>query len=238
MTAAAEPAQGQHTDPQGGRGGQGAGDGGDRPGGLRFQLEKWTLGLLAAGVQSAVYFSIGNAHRPRSTTLLLTPLDRVIPFWPWTVWCYLPFYAGIFVMGMAGFRSRRLFYRALVGVMATVAVGALGHLLVAAEYPRPVVAPPWADVSTAFLGWVQRVDPPGNVFPSLHVAQTTAIALVLREDRPRLGLVAMVMAALLALSTLTTKQHFLADVVSGFAIAFVTQTLVLRSYRRTLGHQR
>jgi membrane-associated phospholipid phosphatase len=208
----------------------------DRRGGPRFQAEKWVLGLLAAGVQSAVYFAIGYTERPRSTTLLLTPLDQAIPFWPWTVWCYLPFYAGIFVIGMAGFRSRRLFYRALAGVLGIVAAGALGHLFVAAEYPRPLVAPPWADASLAFLGWVQKVDPPGNVFPSLHVAQTSAIALVLRHDRPRLGLVATVMAVLLALSTLTTKQHFVADMVSGFLLAFVTHLLVLRSFRRaTLG---
>jgi membrane-associated phospholipid phosphatase len=225
MTAAAAPAQAP------------AAPDADRRGGLGFQVEKWTLGLLAAGVQSLVYFGIGYQHRARSTTLLLTPLDHAIPFWPWTVWCYLPFYAGIFILGMAGFRSRRLFHRTLVGVMATVAVGALGHLLVAAEYPRPLVIPPWADASAAFMAWVQQIDPPGNVFPSLHVAQTSSIALVLRVDRPRLGLIAMVMAGLLALSTLTTKQHFLADVVSGLAIAFVTQALVLRSYRRTLQRQ-
>jgi membrane-associated phospholipid phosphatase len=204
----------------------------DGPGSVRFQAEKWILGLAAAGVQSAVYFGIGYSPRLRSTTLLLTPLDRMIPFWPWTVWCYLPFYAGIFVLGMAGFRSRGLYHRALVGVLGTVAVGAIGHLAVAAEYPRPLVGAAAADASLAFMAWVQAVDPPGNVFPSLHVAQATAIALLLRADRPRLGAVALAMAGLLALSTLTTKQHFVADVLAGFAIAFVTQALVLRSWRR------
>jgi len=203
----------------------------DRPR-WRFEVEKWAVGLSAAVVQSAVYFGIGYRHRPRSTTLLLTAVDRAIPFWPWTVWFYLPFYAGIFIMGMAGFRTRGLYYRAVVGVLTTVLLGALGHMFVGAEYPRPIVSPPWADASVAFLGWVQGVDPPGNVFPSLHVAQSSAIALVLREDRPRLGLVATIMAALLALSTLSTKQHFLADVVAGLAIALVTRALVLRSYRR------
>ena len=63
------------------------------------------------------------------------------------------------------------------------------------------------------MAWVQRVDPPGNVFPSLHVAQTTMLSLILlMRDRPRLGRVALVMATMLALSTLTTKQHFIADV--------------------------
>src|SRR5436190_19081481 len=169
------------------------------------QRYKWTLGLSLAALQSLMYFGIGHAHLTRSTEVLRTRLDDLIPFWPWTVWCYLPFYAAIFVMGMAGFRSRPLFYRAVVGVLAIVALGAVGHLLVAAEYPRPLVAPPWADASLAFMAWVQSVDPPGNVFPSLHVAQTTGIALVLWRDRPRLGAVAIAMAVLLAMSTLTTK---------------------------------
>jgi membrane-associated phospholipid phosphatase len=202
----------------------------DRPASLRFQAEKWALGLLAAGVQGLVYFGVGHMTRPRSTTLLDTALDRAIPFWPWTVWLYLPFYAGIFVIALAAIRSRRLFHRTLVGVLGTLAVGTAGHVLVAAEYPRPLVSPPWSDATLAFLGWVQSVDPPSNVFPSLHVAQSSAIALILRHDRPTLGLVTIVMAALLALSTLTTKQHFVADVLAGIGVALLARKLVLRPF--------
>ena len=77
-----------------------------------------------------------------------------------------------------------------------------------------MLVPPYADISAAFLASVQHIDPPGNVFPSLHVAHTTMLALLLLKDRPRLGLVALAMATALALSTLTTKQHFIADVLS------------------------
>jgi membrane-associated phospholipid phosphatase len=194
----------------------------------RFWLYKWSLGLGAAALQSAVYFSVGYLAHPRSPTLLATRLDAAIPFLPWTVWCYLPFYAGIFLLTLAGLRSRRLFDRALVGVLGTMLVAATGHLLIDAEYPRPPVLPPHPDLSHAFLAWVQKVDPPGNVFPSLHVAHTTALALILRHDRPRLGGVALVMAGLLALSTLTTKQHFLADVASGLIMGLGTSLAVLR----------
>ena len=38
----------------------------------------------------------------------------------------------------------------------------------------------------------------------------------------------MVLALLLAASTLTTKQHFIADVLSGFALAALGCWLVLR----------
>ena len=193
----------------------------------RFQRQKWALGLAAAGLQSAIYVAIGHSARPRSTTLLATELDAAIPFVPWTVWWYLPFYAGVFLMALAGFRTPRLFFRALAGVVVTMLVGAAGHLLGGAEYPRPLVRAPYDDLSLAFLGWVQSVDPPGNVFPSLHVAHTSALAVILRHDRPRLGAVAMVMAALLAVSTLTTKQHFLADVLAGILIEEAVSAVVL-----------
>jgi membrane-associated phospholipid phosphatase len=190
---------------------------------------KWTIGGAMALLQSAVYFGIGHLHLNRSTELLRTKLDDAIPFWPWTAWCYLPFYAGVFIIAVAGFRRRVLFNRALLAVLVVMTVGALGHIFIGAEYPRPVLHPPYADISAAFLAAVQRIDPPGNVFPSLHVAHTTMLALILIKDRPRVGAVALVMATLLALSTLTTKQHFLADVVSGYALAFIGRYFALRN---------
>ena len=189
---------------------------------------KWSIGLALAALQSLVYFGIGHLHLTRSTELLRTRLDDAIPFWPWTSWCYLPFYAGVFIIAIAGFRRRALFNRAVLAVFVVMTIGALGHIFIGAEYPRPVLQPPYADISAAFLASVQRIDPPGNVFPSLHVAHTTMLALLLLKDRARLGLVTLIMATMLALSTLTTKQHFLADVVSGYALAFFGRWLALR----------
>jgi membrane-associated phospholipid phosphatase len=147
---------------------------------------------------------------------------------PWTSWCYLPFYAAIFIIAIAGFRHRALFNRALLAVLIVMTVGAMGHLFVGAEYPRPVLHPPYPDLSSAFLASVQHIDPPGNVFPSLHVAHTTMLSLILIKDRPRLGKVALVMATMLAISTLTTKQHFIADVAAGYLLAFLGRAFALR----------
>jgi membrane-associated phospholipid phosphatase len=189
---------------------------------------KWTIGGALALLQSAVYFGVGHLHLSRSTEILRTRLDDAIPFWPWTSWCYLPFYAGVFIIAVAGIKRRALFNRAVRAVLVVMMLGAIGHVLIGAEYPRPILHPPFANISAAFLAAVQSIDPPGNVFPSLHVAHTTMLALILIKDRPLLGRVALAMATALALSTLTTKQHFLADVVSGYALAFFGRWLALR----------
>jgi len=197
-------------------------------GGPRFTLYKWMTGLGAAAAQSAVYFAVGHARFARSTELLRTRLDDAIPFLPATAWLYLPFYAAIFAIALAAFQSRAYFNRALLGFGIILIVGLFCHRFITAVYPRPILHPPYPDVSYAFMAWVQQVDPPGNVFPSLHVAHTSALALILHRENRRLGRVVIVMAALLALSTLTTKQHFVADVVSGLLLAAGTRLLVLR----------
>jgi membrane-associated phospholipid phosphatase len=194
---------------------------------------KWAVGAALALLQSFIYFGVGHLHLSRSTEILRTRLDDAIPFWPWTAWCYLPFYAGVFLIAVAGIRRRVLFKRAVVAVFIVMSIGALGHIFIGAEYPRPVLLPPYANISAAFLASVQRIDPPGNVFPSLHVAHTTMLSLILIKDRPRLGLVALMMATALALSTLTTKQHFLADVVAGYALAFFGRWFALRKLPAT-----
>jgi membrane-associated phospholipid phosphatase len=189
---------------------------------------KVTLGLTAGAIQSLLYFGIGHLTLERSTELLRTRLDDMIPFWPWTSWCYLPVYAAIFIMAILGIRSRDLFNRGLRAVALVMFVGALCHIFIRAEYPRPVLRPPYTNLSVAFMAWVQRVDRPGNVFPSLHVAQTSTLAFILYRDRPRLGRLAIVLGAILALSTLTTKQHFIADVVSGYALVYLAYAYALR----------
>jgi membrane-associated phospholipid phosphatase len=196
---------------------------------------KWTVGGTIAALQSLVYFGIGHLHLNRSTEILRTRLDDAIPFWPWTSWCYLPFYAGVFIIAIAGIKRRALFNRAVLAVLIVMSIGAIGHVFIGAEYPRPVLYPPYASISAAFLAAVQHIDPPGNVFPSLHVAHTTMLALILIKDRPLLGRVALAMATALALSTLTTKQHFLADVVSGYALAFFGRWIALRKLPGPLG---
>lgn len=205
----------------------------DRNAARRLMAYKWAVALAVSGVALFIYEYIGALDLNRSVTMLDTPLDRAIPLVPWTVWFYEPFYVSIFVIAVIGFRSKQIFHLAAIIIVANMTVSALGHYFVRAEFPRPVLVPPYPDLSTAFLAFVYRIDPPGNVFPSLHVAHPFSLAFLLSFDRPRLGRVTLVMCVALALSTLTTKQHFIVDVLAGLAMALMARLWMIRQLTRS-----
>jgi H+/Cl- antiporter ClcA len=81
------------------------------------------------------------------------------------------------------------------------------------------------------LRFLYDADPPYNCFPSLHVAHSFVSALTCYRVHRRVGITAVVCAALVGLSTLFTKQHYVLDVIAGVFLACVAHVVFLRSYR-------
>ena len=102
-------------------------------------------------------------------------------------------------------------------------------------WPTVASRPPVVE-GDGFVPWALRAlysfDPPYNCFPSLHVAHSFVSALTLYRLHRGLGQVGMVAAALVAISTLFTKQHYVLDVIGGAAMALAGYWLFLRSYSR------
>jgi len=70
-----------------------------------------------------------------------------------------------------------------------------------------------------FLAYVQRFDARSNSFPSMHTSVATLTALHLYES---LGVWALAFPALIGLSCLFTKQHYVVDVPAGAALGWAT----------------
>ncbi len=101
----------------------------------------------------------------------------------------------------------------------------------------PTAAPMHAKVTGgSFTDLVMRglydSDVAYNCFPSLHVAQCYLAARCCHKVHQRAGMVAFVWATLVALSTLYTKQHYVADAVAGALLAFSVSHLFLSGYPR------
>lgn len=74
-------------------------------------------------------------------------------------------------------------------------------------------------------------DPPFNCFPSIHVAHSFVSAFALARVHRPVGIAAICAAALVGLSTLFTKQHYVLDVAAGILLAGVAYAIFLRGAR-------
>ncbi|MCA2982110.1 MAG: phosphatase PAP2 family protein [Myxococcaceae bacterium] len=149
------------------------------------------------------------------------PIDACIPFWPWTLLVYVSFYA-LFPLA-AWWAPPGSFGRILMAVLTVNVCCWVGFVAFPAHVPRPPldgVSPAWLREGVAVM-W--RGDLPGNTLPSLHVATSLLVALRLREARG--GPVWLVWSAAIALSTLTVKQHVVADVLVGALLALVVNVV-------------
>jgi membrane-associated phospholipid phosphatase len=94
---------------------------------------------------------------------------------------------------------------------------------------RPVIT--GTDPFSALVRSIYAGDQPYNDFPSLHTSLSTIIAIHWwRVDR-RIGVPAAIWTALIVMSTVLIKQHYLADVAGGLVLAGVTSWLVTRRTR-------
>ena len=101
----------------------------------------------------------------------------------------------------------------------------------------PTVAPAHPRVTGGgFADWGMRAiygaDVKYNCFPSLHVAQSFIAALACYHVHRGVGKVALVWAALVGVSTLFTKQHYVLDVVAGAALGYCAYRAFVRGFPR------
>ncbi|MBL4846718.1 MAG: phosphatase PAP2 family protein [Planctomycetes bacterium] len=178
------------------------------------------------------YYLIGLNYDPGQAASLATAWDDAIPFLPIFMWAYEGVYTVI-LFPVFVVRCQRLFRRVIWGYfwVATVSLVIWALFPVAAIELRPDVTK--LDPSV-FHHWGVRVnyalDPPLNLFPSLHVAIATLVVVCAYKARPAYGALAGSGAVLIALSTVFVKQHFVVDVVGGVVLAGVVSWFTLADY--------
>ena len=159
------------------------------------------------------------------------PWDGAIPLQPMWALIYGALYMFLIALPVLVVREeehiRRTFW-AYLAVWVTAYV---------CFFVYPTVAPrPPSVVGDGFAVWGLRflydADPPYNCFPSLHVAHSFVSALTCYGVNRRLALAAFLCATLVAVSTLFTKQHYIADVIAGIILAFAAYGVILRGYPR------
>lgn len=175
------------------------------------------------------YLGIALHTSGQDGATLSTSFDRALPYVP-AAW---PLYQSVYLLVLV---PTRLFSRPAemrAGAVANLTCMAISYaffLLYPVHHPVPGASAAAADgVAQAGGNFAVWFDDRGmNCFPSLHMALATIASLCcMRADR-RLGAAACALTALIAVSSLLLKRHYLIDLPAGMALGGVCYTIILR----------
>lgn len=177
------------------------------------------------------YIFIADIARGRTVHVPELALDRVIPLQPAWALVYGALYLFLIMLPVFVVRQSEHINRTVLAYLMVWTTAYVCFLV------YPTAAPRTDEVSgEGFGAWGLQVlysaDPPYNCFPSLHVAHSFVSALTCWRVHREVGIAAILSAALVGVSTLYTKQHYVADVVAGVSMAFVAYVVFLRTYPR------
>jgi membrane-associated phospholipid phosphatase len=191
--------------------------------------------LIAAGLAVAwtvSYHVLARIIDAGRAVSLRTPFDAAVPFLPWTIVGYgLCYGAALYPAFVV--RSPALLRRIALAYVVVIAASLACFVLF------PVTSagfrPPLSEIDARTLvGWAVRLvyalDPPMNLFPSLHVGLAAIGAAGACRASPRLGAPAVGIVALTIISVCTVKQHYLVDAVAALLLVALVDHALLRGY--------
>jgi membrane-associated phospholipid phosphatase len=191
---------------------------------------KYTAGVLTALISAAMYFAPPHWPLFVPVQLPMTALDKAIPFWPDSGLVYAAMF--LFLLGTFIFLDRLTrVSQFLYACLFCQTVGMICFVFWPTTFPRELypLAPSTDALGTALATYFRATDTPANCLPSLHVCTVVLCVGALRGGR--LFIPGILAGVPLALSTLTFKQHYVADVVAGLALGLLACFLFFRASR-------
>ena len=183
------------------------------------------------------YIFIAESVRGRPLHAPVVALDRALPLVPSWAIVYGALYGFLIALPVFVVRQPEHVRRTVFAFLTIWIAAYVCFLLYPTVAPRPSRV-----AGSGFGAWGLRLlyaaDPPYNCFPSLHVAHSFVSALTCRRVNRRVGTGALGAACLVALSTLLTKQHYVADVMAGLGLAGVAYVIFLRCGGPDEAHER
>jgi membrane-associated phospholipid phosphatase len=178
-----------------------------------------------------VYLLIAGRARAGAVHAPALALDRLLPLAPTWALVYGALYLFLIVLPVFVVQQEELIRRTVWAYLAVWTVAYICFLVYPTVAPRPDTV-----MGQGFAVWGLRLlyeaDPPYNCFPSLHVAHSFVSAFASYRVHRTLGFVALSCASLVAISTLFTKQHYVADLIAGILLAGAAYVVFLRGYSR------
>ena len=217
-------------------------------GGKWYYIEMFILGLLLVAVP---YFSVNHLVAAVGHTLWdpELPIDRLIPVIPWMV---IP-YASLYILNPLPIishprndRGRMELLLTLQGISTLTIMSCFFFIFFPAEIDMRDQIPSDIMESSGFIASTFKslhlADKPWNAWPSLHITQSLVLVMALTRwlkrdwselwwSKPALA-VLWINWTLLAISILTTKQHYLWDLGTGLLMGLFWWWMLEAGFKR------
>ncbi len=156
--------------------------------------------------------------------------DELIPLLPWTVVIYLGcyvFWAVNYTLGCTQDEENAIIF--ILTEIIAKSVCLICYVVIPATIARPVIE--GTGIFDKALIWLYAADPADNLFPSIHCLSSWICVIAVRDQKriPNVyKAVTVVLAIMVCISTLTTKQHVIVDVIAGILIAEISYRIASR----------
>ena len=195
---------------------------------------KHFLPVVVYGIFYLKCFQYLETHITKGYHLIHTPFDDMIPFCEFFVIPYFMWFGyiawSVLYFGLCN-KNRREYYQLIINL----GIGMTAFLVISYLYPngqnlRPTVFPR-ENIFTDLVRGLYLTDTPTNVFPSIHVYNSVAVAVAVEhseqlKNRPVFRNVCLGLTVLIVFSTMFLKQHSVFDVVTGIIMAVFMYMLV------------
>lgn len=197
----------------------------------RLERLALTVGLVTFFIGG--YFGVGRSTNPERARELSSAIDEQIPFVAGSVWVYLLVFPAALIP-LFVVRCPRLFRRTALAYASVITISLICFVALPVTSLRLRMAPELLDLTRASdwaVSVVYYLDPPYNLFPSLHLSIAFLAAFSAWKAARSLGVFAFLSLGFIAISVCTVKQHILLDVFGGLGLAALAGAVILRPYR-------
>lgn len=196
--------------------------------------KKFLLYLVVAMTFGLFYELVAMLTLERSgVASFFTSWDAAIPFIPETALFYLSLYVLFWLPPILSPAVKYKEFKTMaVATLAVFGASFVVYLACPFAYPRPNLVAPQTFYESMVFDFLYRIDCPNNSLPSTHAAVATLMPLFM-IGKIKAGYAALYAfwGLMIALSTLTVKQHYLLDVISGMALAVIIFFIAARTHK-------
>lgn len=189
---------------------------------VRDSRSRW-IHLVIGCVATLLLYRLSNrTHFYEPQLLPFTKVDAAMPFMPWTVWIYFTEYL-FFVYAYFFMKDLKLVTRYYFSYMAILFFSVTIFLLYPITFPRadyPAVGDSLSVIALNFLR--NNLDTPTNCLPSLHVSSCFISSLCFWQENKAKSIFLCFWSCLVAIATMTTKQHYFVDVWTAILLVGIT----------------